>query len=356
MESDRTISLPGLLLGFSPDGAAAAAAVPGAMGAVASLPEAALADGTAQALRIGKLAGSRPSCVLMSRGQPMFGADGLSDAGLSALRHEMLRRLELPADALAFLLQGTRRELVPVGPLADRCVQAWRRLSAKALLPDGWTGLVVPVMTPEGMMRAGALASGGAAPTENRVVLLSTDVPVRMELLRAIADRAAQPLFSWLRAAGVLSASDAVVITSPSVGRPLSSMSEPGAEMLAKAIELTLEGISRVWAAELGKTVRVRIEGVRDEREADHLISAFTQAGMWLRAARTPREASLVLRGALERSALPGLDASGFAMRCGEDADALSLLSDRTLGDLRRGRTTIVLSMARGNLSTTFCV
>ena len=141
MEHERKVSLPGLQLGFSSDGAVAAAALPSSMRTAASLPEATLMDGTAQALRLGRLAGSRTRCVLMSRGLPMFGAGGLSDAGLSALRHEMLRRLELPADALAFLLQGTRRELVPVGPLADRCVQAWRRLSAGALLPDGWTGL-----------------------------------------------------------------------------------------------------------------------------------------------------------------------------------------------------------------------
>ncbi len=356
MEHERKVSLPGLQLGFSSDGAVAAAALPSSMRTVASLPEATLMDGTAQALRLGRLAGSRTRCVLMSRGLPMFGAGGLSDAGLRALRHEMLRRLELPADALAFLLQGTRRELVPVGPLADRCVQAWRRLSAGALLPDGWTGLEVPVMTPEGLMRAGALASGGAAPTENRVVLLSTDVSVRPELLQVIADRAAQPLFSWLRAAGVLSAADAVMIASPSVGRPVSSMTDAGADMLVKAVELTLGKISRTWAAELGKTVCVRIEGVRDEIETDRLVSAFMGAGVWLRAARSPREASLVLRAALERSALAGLDASGFALRCGDDADALTHLSDQTLADLQKGRATIVLSMARGNWSTTFCV
>ena len=111
MRNERSISLPGLLLGFSVDGGVAAAAVPAAARTVLSLPQAALGDGTAQALRMRRMSGSRTGCILMSRGYPMFGAGGLSDAGLSAFRHEALRRLELPEDALALLLQGTRREL-----------------------------------------------------------------------------------------------------------------------------------------------------------------------------------------------------------------------------------------------------
>lgn len=122
MEHERKVALPGLQLGFSSDGAVAAAALPSSMRTAASLPEAALMDGTAQALRLGRLAGSRTRCVLMSRGLPMFGTGGLSDAGLSALRHEMLRRLELPADALAFLL---------VRPAAHVCLCGESPLSAR---------------------------------------------------------------------------------------------------------------------------------------------------------------------------------------------------------------------------------
>mgnify|MGYP004477858285 CR=1 FL=1 len=103
MRNERSISLPGLLLGFSVDGGVAAVAVPAAARTVLSLPQAALGDGTAQALRMRRMSGSRTCCILMSRGYPMFGAGGLSDAGLSAFRHEALRRLELPEDALALL-------------------------------------------------------------------------------------------------------------------------------------------------------------------------------------------------------------------------------------------------------------
>ena len=48
MRNERSISLPGLLLGFSVDGGVAAAAVPAAARTVLSLPQAALGDGTAQ--------------------------------------------------------------------------------------------------------------------------------------------------------------------------------------------------------------------------------------------------------------------------------------------------------------------
>ena len=199
MRNERSISLPGLLLGFSVDGGVAAAVVPAAACTVLSLPQAALADGTAQALRMRRMSGSRTDCVLMSRGLPMFGASGLSDAGLSALRHEVLRHLELPEDGLAFLLQGTRRELTPVGGLVERSTEAWKRAGGEALLPEGWTGFEMPFMTQDGVMRVGALSAGGAVPTENRVLLLATDVPVREEILQRIADRAACPLFAWLR-------------------------------------------------------------------------------------------------------------------------------------------------------------
>ena len=64
----------------------------------------------------------------------------------------------------------------------------------------------------------------------------------------------------------------------------------------------------------------MRLEGLRDEEEAEHLIAALAGVGGWLRGAGTPREVSLVLRAALEQSALPGLEASGFAMRLGECA------------------------------------
>ena len=134
--------------------------------------------------------GSRTSCILMSRGYPVFGAGGLSDAGLSAFRHEALRRLELPEDALALLLQGTRRELTPVGGLVERCTEAWKRAGGEALLPEGWTGFEMPFMTQDGVMRVGALSAGGAVPTENRVLLLATDVPVREVILQRIAGEA----------------------------------------------------------------------------------------------------------------------------------------------------------------------
>lgn len=49
MRNERSISLPGLLLGFSVDGGVAAVAVPAAARTVLSLPQAALGDGTAQA-------------------------------------------------------------------------------------------------------------------------------------------------------------------------------------------------------------------------------------------------------------------------------------------------------------------
>ena len=85
-------------------------------------------------------------------------------------------------------------------------------------------------------------------------------------------------------------------------------------------------------------------------------LLALAGVGGWLRGAGTPREVSLVLRAALEQSALPGLEASGFAMRLGECADALSLASAQELSNLQEGRAAITLFMARGNLSTTFCV
>lgn len=356
MRNERSISLPGLLLGFSVDGGVAAAAVPAAACTVLSLPQAALADGTAQALRMRRMSGSRTGCVLMSRGHPMFGAGGLSDAGLSALRHEALRRLELPEDALALLLQGTRRELTPVGGLVERCTEAWKRAGGEALLPEGWTGFEMPFMTQDGVMRVGALSAGGAVPTENRVLLLATDVPVREEILQRIADRAAGSLFAWLRAVGVLSAADAVMVVSAAGRRPVTSIDDPAAEMLARALELAVGRVSETWAGALGRNIRVRLEGLRDEEEAEHLIAALAGVGGWLRGAGTPREASLVLRAALEQSALPGLEASGFAVRLGECADALALASVQELSDLQEGRAAITLSMARGNLSTTFCV
>ena len=323
MRNERSISLPGLLLGFSVDGGVAAVAVPAAARTVLSLPQAALGDGTAQALRMRRMSGSRTCCILMSRGYPMFGAGGLSDAGLSAFRHEALRRLELPEDALALLLQGTRRELTPVGGLVERCTEAWKRAGGEALLPEGWTGFELPFMTQDGVMRVGALSAGGAVPTENRVLLLATDVPVREVILQRIADRAAGPLF---------------------------------AEMLARALELAVGRVSEAWAGALGRNIRVRLEGLRDEEEAEHLIAALAGVGGWLRGAGTPREVSLVLRAALEQSALPGLEASGFAVRLGECADALSLASAQELSNLQEGRAAITLFMARGNLSTTFCV
>lgn len=356
MRNERSISLPGLLLGFSVDGGVAAAAVPAAACTILSLPQAALADGTAQALRMRRMSGSRTGCVLMSRGHPMFGAGGLSDAGLSALRHEALRRLELPEDALALLLQGTRRELTPVGGLVERCTEAWKRAGGEALLPEGWTGFEMPFMTQDGVMRVGALSAGGAVPTENRVLLLATDVPVREEILQRIADRAAGSLFAWLRAVGVLSAADAVMVVSAAGRRPVTSIDDPAAEMLARALELAVGRVSETWAGALGRNIRVRLEGLRDEEEAEHLIAALAGVGGWLRGAGTPREASLVLRAALEQSALPGLEASGFAVRLGECADALALASVQELSDLQEGRAAITLSMARGNLSTTFCV
>jgi len=356
MRNERSISLPGLLLGFSVDGGVAAAAVPAAACTVLSLPQAALADGTAQALRMRRMSGSRTGCVLMSRGHPMFGAGGLSDAGLSAIRHEALRRLELPEDALALLLQGTRRELTPVGGLVERCTEAWKRAGGEALLPEGWTGFEMPFMTQDGVMRVGALSAGGAVPTENRVLLLATDVPVREEILQRIADRAAGSLFAWLRAVGVLSAADAVMVVSAAGRRPVTSIDDPAAEMLARALELAVGRVSETWAGALGRNIRVRLEGLRDEEEAEHLIAALAGVGGWLRGAGTPREASLVLRAALEQSALPGLEASGFAVRLGECADALALASVQELSDLQEGRAAITLSMARGNLSTTFCV
>lgn len=230
MRNERSISLPGLLLGFSVDGGVAAAAVPAAARTVLSLPQAALGDGTAQALRMRRMSGSRTCCILMSRGYPMFGAGGLSDAGLSAFRHEALRRLELPEDALALLLQGTRRELTPVGGLVERCTEAWKRAGGEALLPEGWTGFEMPFMTQDGVMRVGALSAGGAVPTENRVLLLATDVPVREVILQRIADRAAGPLFAWLRAVGVLSAADVVMVVSAAGRRPVASIDDPAAE------------------------------------------------------------------------------------------------------------------------------
>lgn len=356
MRNERSISLPGLLLGFSVDGGVAAAAVPAAARTVLSLPQAALGDGTAQALRMRRMSGSRTGCILMSRGYPMFGAGGLSDAGLSAFRHEALRRLELPEDELALLLQGTRRELTPVGGLVERCTEAWKRAGGEALLPEGWTGFEMPFMTQDGVMRVGALSAGGAVPTENRVLLLATDVPVREVILQRIADRAAGPLFAWLRAVGVLSAADVVMVVSAAGRRPVASIDDPAAEMLARALELAVGRVSEAWAGALGRNIRVRLEGLRDEEEAEHLIAALAGVGGWLRGAGTPREVSLVLRAALEQSALPGLEASGFAMRLGECADALSLASAQELSNLQEGRAAITLAMARGNLSTTFCV
>lgn len=356
MRNERSISLPGLLLGFSVDGGVAAVAVPAAARTVLSLPQAALGDGTAQALRMRRMSGSRTCCILMSRGYPMFGAGGLSDAGLSAFRHEALRRLELPEDALALLLQGTRRELTPVGGLVERCTEAWKRAGGEALLPEGWTGFEMPFMTQDGVMRVGALSAGGAVPTENRVLLLATDVPVREVILQRIADRAAGPLFTWLRAVGVLSAADVVMVVSAAGRRPVASIDDPAAEMLARALELAVGRVSEAWAGALGRNIRVRLEGLRDEEEAEHLIAALAGVGGWLRGAGTPREVSLVLRAALEQSALPGLEASGFAVRLGECADALSLASAQELSNLQEGRAAITLFMARGNLSTTFCV
>ena len=278
------------------------------------------------------------------------------DAGLSAFRHEALRRLELPEDALALLLQGTRRELTPVGGLVERCTEAWKRAGGEALLPEGWTGFEMPFMTQDGVMRVGALSAGGAVPTENRVLLLATDVPVREVILQRIADRAAGPLFAWLRAVGVLSAADVVMVVSAAGRRPVASIDDPAAEMLARALELAVGRVSEAWAGALGRNIRVRLEGLRDEEEAEHLIAALAGVGGWLRGAGTPREVSLVLRAALEQSALPGLEASGFAVRLGECADALSLASAQELSNLQEGRAAITLFMARGNLSTTFCV
>ena len=271
MRNERSISLPGLLLGFSVDGGVAAAAVPAAARTVLSLPQAALGDGTAQALRMRRMSGSRTGCILMSRGYPMFGAGGLSDAGLSAFRHEALRRLELPEDALALLLQGTRRELTPVGGLVERCTEAWKRAGGEALLPEGWTGFEMPFMTQDGVMRVGALSAGGAVPTENRVLLLATDVPVREVILQRIADRAAGPLFAWLRAVGVLSAADVVMVVSAAGRRPVASIDDPAAEMLARALELAVGRVSEAWAGALGRNIRVRLEGLRDEGEREHL-------------------------------------------------------------------------------------
>lgn len=126
--------------------------------------------------------------------------------------------------------------------------------------------------------------------------------------------------------------------------------------MLARALELAVGRVSEAWAGALGRNIRVRLEGLRDEEEAEHLIAALAGVGGWLRGAGTPREVSLVLRAALEQSALSGLEASGFAMRLGECADALSLASAQELSNLQEGRAAITLFMARGNLSTTFCV
>ena len=108
--------------------------------------------------------------------------------------------------------------------------------------------------------------------------------------------------------------------------------------MLARALELAVGRVSEAWAGALGRNIRVRLEGLRDEEEAEHLIAALAGVGGWLRGAGTPREVSLVLRAALEQSALPGLEASGFAMRLGECADALSLASAQELSNLQEGR------------------
>lgn len=356
MRNERSISLPSLLLGFSVDGGVAAVSVPEVARTVLSLPQAALADGTTQVLRLRRMSGSRTGCILMSRGLPMFGAGVLSDAGVSALRHEALRRLGLPEDALALLLQGTRGELMPVGGFVERCAEAWKRAGGEVLLPEGWTGFEMPFMTQDGVMRVGVLSTGGAAPTENRILLLATDVPVREEVLQRIADRAACLLFAWLRAVGVLSAADVVMVVSAAGRRPVTSLDDPAAEMLARALELAVGRVSTAWAEALGRNIRAHLEGLRDEEEAERLIAVLAGVGGWLRKAETPREASLLLRAALEQSALPGLEDSGFAMRLGECADALSLASAQELSDLQEGRAAITLSMARGNLSTTFCV
>ena len=356
MTRERVIALPGLLTGFSDDGCVAAVAVPASSRTAVSIPNASLADGTAHALKLRQMAGSRTGCILMSRGISMFGAGEISDSALGALGHELVRRLELPEDAIAFLLQGRRRELTPVGAFVERCVEAWSGLEAGVLLPSGWTSFEMPFMTLEGMMRLGVLSVGDAVPMENRIVLLATDASVRADVLQQLLDRSAKLVFAWLRAVGVLSAADVVMAVSTGEGRPLASNEDPVCEMLSKAFELALERASRNWAKALGRTIRVRLEGVRNETEAESLIMGLTGTGPWLRSARTPREASGILRASLEQSALPGLDVSGFAMRLGEASDALSLSKVRELEDLQSGRQAITLSMARGNLSTTFCV
>ena len=355
MTRERLIAMPGLWVGFCTDGSAAAVAVPASSRTVVSIPDAALADGTAQALKLRQMVGSRTGCIMMSRGISMFGAGEISDSALGALRHELVRRLELPEDAIAFLLQGRRRELTPVGAFVERCVEAWSGLEAGTLLPGGWTSFEMPFLTLEGMMRLGVLSVGDAVPMENRIVLLATDASVRADVLQQLLDRSAKPVFAWLRAVGVLSAADVVMAVSTGGGRPLASIEDPVCKMLSKAFELALEHVSRNWAKALGRTIRVRLEG-GNEVEAENLIMGLTGVGPWLRSARTPREASGILRASLEQSALPGLDVSGFAMRLGEASDALSLSKVRELEDLQSGRRAITLSMARGNLSTTFCV
>ncbi len=356
MTRERLIEMPGLRVGFSADGGAAAVAVPASSRTAVAIPDAALADGTAQALKLRQMAGSRTGCILMSRGFSMFGAGELSDSALSALGHELVRRLGFTEEEIAFLLQGRRRELTPVGALVERCVEAWRGLEAGASLPSGWMGFEMPFMTLEGMMRLGGLSVGDAVPMENRIALLATDASVRVDVLQQLLNRSAKPVFAWLRAVGVLSAADVVMAVSTGGGRPVASIEDPVCEMLSKAFELALERASRNWAKTLGRTIRVRLEGVGNEVEAENLIMRLTGAGPWLRSARTPGEVSGILRASLEQSALPGLDVSGFAMRLGETVDVLSLSQVWDLEALQTGRQTITLSMARGNLSTTFCV
>ena len=94
----------------------------------------------------------------------------------------------------------------------------------------------------------------------------------------------------------------------------------------------------------LGRNIRVRLEGLRDEEEAEHLIAAPCGRRRMAEGSGNTSGGLPCLPAALEQSALPGLEASGFAVRLGECADALSLASAQELSNLQEGRAAITLS------------
>lgn len=264
----------------------------------------ALSDGQALGLNTRLSSPLMPGAIALIGAGSGTGMGALSDSLVAGLDNRL--KEQVPLKGLLSLLYGEDGGLFAVDPVVESVKSC---LSGGQPFQDGVRHFSTLFMSAGLRIHVGAILAGGFGETQNRHLIISSDLPLSQTVLWAVLTRLRTALFLTYRLHGVDHAADTLVLAA--TGKtPLTykASDEELTDIAAAAYAMAAKTLLTPLFEKEGWTLRLRVAGAQNAEECEKLITAIAGGIRRIRNTdMTPAQRWQLLRLSIARSGIDTL-------------------------------------------------